>query len=417
MRTVAQLAVLIALSAGGAFGLAGVPVAHAQEADSRRADLEDVRQRLREVESVITETEASRSAAQQQVAEAERNVSRVARALREVAEERAAVTAELIEHENAREAVETRIEERQTELGAWLRRHYMHGGSDVAPLLSGGDPNQLARDAHYLEYLGRARLELLEGLRADLAEQRRLVEAVREREARVIALEKEQSQKRRELEAVHARRAAALAQLSGRLHAQQREAGALRENEQELERVVEALARQEARRGASGGQARTPASIVPGAGQSEAVVGRVSRLAGPSGSASFRQLRGRLGFPVQGELIGRFGAPRADGGTRWRGLFIRSAGAADVVAIAAGKVVFSDWMRGYGNLIIVDHGDEFLSIYGNNDALLRVVGDTVEGGVPIASVGPGGEGRESGLYFELRHKGEPVDPMQWLRDG
>lgn len=412
MRTVALLASLFALSAVCGVFISGAQ-ANPREVESRRADLEQVRERLRELESVIAETEASRSDAAQGLAEVEREVSRVQRALREVAAERESVQDELATREAERAVVETRIAERQDELGDWLRRQYMHGNNDVAPFLSGRDPNRIARDAHYLEHLGRARFELIEGLRADLDEQRRLLETIREREARLVALEEEHARRQREVEAVQAKRATALAELSGRLRSQEREFETLRENERELGRVIDVLVRQAAQREQQASGPRQQATIVPRSG--EAVVGKVGRIAVPSGGVPFQQLRGRLGFPVQGELIGRFGAPRAESGTRWRGLFIRAEGGNDVVAIAAGEIVFSDWMRGYGNLIIVDHGNEFLSIYGNNDALLKVVGERVDGGVPIASVGASGGVRESGLYFELRHKGEPVDPMQWLR--
>lgn len=85
------------------------------------------------------------------------------------------------------------------------------------------------------------------------------------------------------------------------------------------------------------------------------------------------------------------------------------------MAVAPGEVVFSDWLRGYGNLLIIEHDDDYLTIYGNNDALLRVVGEQIAAGTPIASVGSSGGGQGSGLYFEIRHKGQPVDPMQWIR--
>ncbi|MDA0234699.1 MAG: peptidoglycan DD-metalloendopeptidase family protein, partial [Proteobacteria bacterium] len=88
---------------------------------------------------------------------------------------------------------------------------------------------------------------------------------------------------------------------------------------------------------------------------------------------------------------------------------------AEVRSVAGGEVVFSDWLRGYGNLIIVDHGSDYLTIYGNNDSLLKEVGDRVGGGEPIASVGAAGVGNDSGLYFEIRHQGQPLDPMQWMR--
>ena len=175
-----------------------------------------------------------------------------------------------------------------------------------------------------------------------------------------------------------------------------------------------AAARAEQERAA---QARAPSrSTSPPPRAAEPVVGEVRDTAGPTPTGvRFGQLRGQLRFPVRGELVGRFGAPRADGGTTWKGVFIRAGSGADVRAVAGGEVVFSDWLRGYGNLIIVDHGSDYLSIYGNNDALLKEVGDAVTGGDAIASVGAGGVGSESGLYFEIRHQGQPLDPMQWVR--
>ncbi|ENO83758.1 murein hydrolase activator EnvC family protein, partial [Thauera linaloolentis] len=150
--------------------------------------------------------------------------------------------------------------------------------------------------------------------------------------------------------------------------------------------------------------------------RAEPVVGEVRSSAGitPTG-VRFAQLRGQLRFPVRGELVGRFGAPRAEGGTTWKGVFIRAGTGADVKAVAAGEVVYSDWLRGYGNLIIVDHGGDYLTVYGNNDTLLKEVGDAVSGGDAIASVGTSGGAGDSGLYFELRHQGRPLDPMQWVR--
>ena len=109
---------------------------------------------------------------------------------------------------------------------------------------------------------------------------------------------------------------------------------------------------------------------------------------------------------------GRFGGPR-DGGGTWRGLFIKAGAGSDVKAVAGGRVVFAEWMRGFGNLLIVDHGDSYLTIYGNNDSLLKQVGQGVKGGETVATVGNSGGNPDSGLYFEIRHQGQPVDPMKW----
>ncbi|MDX5364329.1 MAG: peptidoglycan DD-metalloendopeptidase family protein [Pseudazoarcus pumilus] len=389
------LAVCLALPAG-AFAQGGA-------IEQKQGELEQVQSRIRALESEIASTRASHGKETEAMAEAERAVSAARRKLRSLRQQRSATERELAAAESARAEVTQRIEARREELASLLRRHYMHGGSDVAPFLSGGDPNQIARDAHYLEHLGRARLELLDGLRADLREQERLAAEAAQRRDRLVELETAQRQEQAQLEKVLARRAAVVAELSGQLRGQEGEIGALREDRQQLARVIDLLKMQAAQRAKPRPQSAPVTRIDTGP------------LAEAAPAAPFGSLRGRLGFPVQGELAARFGAQRDDGGTRWRGLFIRANDGDEVRAVAAGEVVFSDWLRGYGNLIIVDHGDDYLTIYGYNDAVLRVVGERVAGGEAIAYVGASGGVPESGLYFELRHKGEPVDPLGWMR--
>jgi septal ring factor EnvC (AmiA/AmiB activator) len=128
---------------------------------------------------------------------------------------------------------------------------------------------------------------------------------------------------------------------------------------------------------------------------------------------AFASLRGKLRAPVSGKLAARFGAKRGSGPS-WKGMFIKAAEGSEVRAVSGGRVVFARWMRGFGNLILVDHGSEYLSIYGNNQALLKREGDAVKGGEPIASAGNTGGNEESGLYFEIRHKGAAVDPAGWV---
>jgi septal ring factor EnvC (AmiA/AmiB activator) len=117
---------------------------------------------------------------------------------------------------------------------------------------------------------------------------------------------------------------------------------------------------------------------------------------------------------VRGELAGGFGLPREGGGTTWKGWFIRCAPGQEVRAVAAGQVVYADWLRGFGNLLIVDHGDGFMTLYGNNDALLATVGQAVRDGEPVAQAGASGGSAESGVYFEIRFEGRAVDPAPWI---
>jgi septal ring factor EnvC (AmiA/AmiB activator) len=121
-----------------------------------------------------------------------------------------------------------------------------------------------------------------------------------------------------------------------------------------------------------------------------------------------------MGAPVAGKIAARFGARRGDGPT-WKGMFIKAPEGTEVRAVASGRVVTADWMRGYGNLILVSHGGEYLSIYGNNQTLLKHVGDPVKAGEVIATVGNTGGNEESGLYFQLTYLGKPFDPAGWVK--
>ncbi|MBV6322734.1 murein hydrolase activator EnvC family protein [Duganella violaceipulchra] len=133
----------------------------------------------------------------------------------------------------------------------------------------------------------------------------------------------------------------------------------------------------------------------------------------PSG-APFVSLKGQLRPPVSGKIAAKFGTKRGDGPS-WKGVFIRTGEGAEIRSVASGKVIFSDWLRGFGNMIIVDHGGQYWSIYGNCESLLKRVGDVVKPGDSIASAGNSGGNEESGLYFELRHQGTAFDPAGWVK--
>ncbi|SEO44355.1 Septal ring factor EnvC, activator of murein hydrolases AmiA and AmiB [Duganella sp. CF517] len=137
-------------------------------------------------------------------------------------------------------------------------------------------------------------------------------------------------------------------------------------------------------------------------------------LAPAAPSGAFASLKGQMRSPVSGQVAAKFGSKRGQGPS-WKGVFIRAAEGADVRAVAGGRVVFAEWLRGFGNLIIVDHGGQYMSIYGNNQSLLKRAGDIVKPGDPIASAGNSGGNEESGLYFELRHQGTAFDPAGWVK--
>lgn len=354
----------------------------------------------------IAKTEETRADAAEELRETEQAISAANRRLRELGGARASVQATLGELGVQSQKLSARIAAQQAQLGRLFTRQYYAGETDaMRHLLSGNDPNQLARDAHYLNLLSRAKAGLIRDLGEILEEKRSLAERARDKNAELAEIEKSRQQERAGLLDQQKKRQVVLARLSDRLKSQRKEVGKLKLDEKRLAKLIEGLGRIVARpknRAAPAAQAAGPAL-------------RNERT--PDGSLSggaFAQLKGRLALPIRGELANRFGTPRQEGGTTWKGVFIRAPGGAEVKAIAAGRIVFSDWLRGFGNLAIVDHGDGYLSVYGNNESLFKTAGQAVKGGEAIAAVGSSGGNPETGLYFELRHLGQALDPLKWV---
>ena len=150
----------------------------------------------------------------------------------------------------------------------------------------------------------------------------------------------------------------------------------------------------------------------------ETLVAELTRLlAGmPVGdSTPFRDVKGRLDWPAQGRLVRKFGQSKADGRLHWEGVLLAAGAGSDVSAVHYGRVVFSDWLPGMGLLVILEHGDGYLSLYGHNQDLMSEVGEWVTPGTVIAHVGDSGGQTRPGLYFEIRKDGRPVNPGEWVR--
>ncbi|MGH8754702.1 MAG: murein hydrolase activator EnvC family protein, partial [Burkholderiales bacterium] len=262
-------------------------------------------------------------------------------------------------------------------------------------LLNGQDPNQVARQLYYYSYISRARADFIAKLRENLNELNILTSQTRVKSNELKEIQTEQAAQKRLLEKEKLTHQQVLASVSRQISQQQREIGTLQRNERRLTRLVEKLAKILSEK-------KPPPKL------SNYQLPDSSLDANP-----FQQLKGKLSLPVKGELANRFGSPRTDSGLTWKGLFILSPSGQEVRAISAGQVVFADWLRGFGNLIILDHGTGYMSLYGNNETLYKQVGDYIRGGDTIATVGNSGGNVESGLYFEMRHQGKPIDPLTW----
>jgi septal ring factor EnvC (AmiA/AmiB activator) len=465
----AGLCLAMLLATSGAIG-AAKPTERSKQKAAAEATRAGIQQKLTALKRDISRTETEKEGAADTLAESEQAISGANRALRELAGEQDGTNAKLRELGDAQHKLAATIEAQKQQLARLLRQQYVAGNEDrIKLLLSGDNPNRINRDLQLMAYVSQAQARLLGSLRANLAAVDSNREEAENAKDELEEIAAEQRQQKAVLEQEKARRAALLGTLSNRLAAQRKEAGSLARDEQRMSGLVDRLskliaeqaaaAEAERRRQAALAEARAKAaaearalaavrkkaererlareaakSARPGAGPAapfkpepidddepkvaaEPVKKELPKpditLAPAAPDGAFATLRGQLRAPVTGRLAAKFGAKRGE--ASWKGVFIKAPEGADVRAVAGGRVVFADWMRGFGNLIIVDHGSQYLSIYGNNQTLLKRAGDAVKAGDQIASAGNTGGNEESGLYFELRHLGQAFDPAGWIK--
>ena len=355
--------------------------AHATQQD----DLAKLRKRIASLQQDFEKTNESKSEAADGLRESDRAISNSNRRLHELAQEQQAANRELGQLQQRAAALDKELQGQQVMLGRLLYQQYLDGGEQeyLKLLLNNNDPNQVAREFRYYEYIARDRAASLKSLRAGLVKLQTVTDQARQKSDEVAALHAEEQAQHKTLEQDKRARQQMLTKIALQLKQQRREIGRLQHNENRLSQLVEKLAQ-----------------VVPDT---------------QPASISFKSLKGKLMLPVRGKLRNQFGMRRPESTMARTGWFVRAAANQPVKAVAAGQVVYADWLRGFGNLLIIDHGHGYMSLYGNNETLYKQVGDNLRGGDIIATVGSSGGNEESGLYFELRFEGKPFDPNKWVR--
>lgn len=364
------------------------------------ADLARLRERIEALKENLAGAEESRAEASDSLRESEHAISEANRGLYGLNQQQREAQGRLRELATQSRRAESGIAAQRDRLAKLLARQALAGERDYFKLVfNGQDPNTVARELTYYGYVSRAQAALIQSLRKGLKQVQDLANQTRDKSTELSGIEAEQQQQRRSLIGQQAERRRVLEHISAQIRDQRREIGVLKRDEERLSKLVDALGKMlatEPRPQPGLRNEHTPESL------------------GLAGGELFANLKGKLRLPIRGELTNRYGAKRSDGGVTWKGLFIRADPGTEVRAVADGQVVFADWIRGFGNLAIVDHGHSYLSIYGNTETLLRQVGSHVATGEVIATVGNSGGNPESGLYFELRYEGRAFDPMKWV---
>ncbi|MCE5181297.1 MAG: peptidoglycan DD-metalloendopeptidase family protein [Betaproteobacteria bacterium] len=382
-----------------AAGLACALIAHASPKD----DLSNLNERIKALQKEVESAEDKKADATDALKQSEQAISHANRKLRQLAQQQESVDATLNRLQRESHDTQGKISRQQSLLGRLLNHYYLHGQHDsLRILLNQQNPDQLARQLHYYTYLSRARASLIGNLRVNLTHSRELAELYQQKNLELEQVKSEQAKQKNQLEKEKSARKTVLARVNNQIISQRHELGRLQRDEKRLTGLIERLSKLAKTQKKKNTSSRSKDNVS-------------SRSAPEPSSGALYQLKGKLRLPVHGQLTHRFGASREDGGATWRGLFIKASAGQEVKSIAKGQVVFSDWLRGFGNIIIIDHGDGYMSLYGNNETLFKQAGETVQSGDTVAATGNSGGNAETGLYFEMRYQSRPFDPAGWVK--
>lgn len=376
-------------------GLAVTAIVQAQDVGSARRKAQEVETTNKltavraQIKALVEQQRAAtdqRDVALRDLREQELAIAAIARELHALDEQLADQQERLAALGDQHASLLTQLSARKQDLAALLRSAYALGQhEELKLLLQQDDVAAVARVLAYHRYFQRARIAQLDEVREEMKKLLALEDAIRAQSAQFESTRQARAAESASLERERVQREALVGELDARLKAQGRNLAGLGRDEDELVKLLERL---------HDVFADIPQQI--------------------KGAEAFASQRGRLRWPLAGRIVSAFGAP-GEGGRPSSGLLLAAKVGTPVAAVARGRVAFADWLRGYGMVIILDHGDGYLSLYGCNESLLKEVGDWVDAGDTIATSGASGGQRSAGLYFELRSDGKPVDPRRWLR--
>lgn len=349
------------------------------------AELAKLRERMGALTQQLQASRAQESTLARQVREVEQSIGRLNNTLRSVKKQLRDGEQRLNELQDSYANTNAELEAERQLLARQLRAAYLLGRQEqVKLLLNQEDPARLGRALTYYRYLNQARLKRIGKVEVMLQQLDQLQQDIGVQREALTQTELQQQAEMAELDQERQNREALLAKLQTEIRDQGGQLAQMQKDEKRLEKLLKELQ-------------RALADLGPGGGKQQ----------------PFAKLKSKLPWPVSGKLVASYGDAREVGNLRWRGVFIAAPSSREVRSVASGRVAFADWLRGFGLLIIIDHGDNYMTLYGHNQALFKQVGESVAPGDVIASVGDTGGMARTGVYFEMRHKGEPINPAKW----
>lgn len=391
-----------------------------QQLKAAQNDVAELKKLLNDLQKEKSGVQKSLKQTETEMGQLEKQVNDLQKELKSGEEEAKRLEAEKKKLEEARL-------EQQRLIGIQARAAYQSGRQEYLKLLlNQQNPEKFSRTMTYYDYVSDARMEQLNAFNETLGQLRNVEKDIIAQQNQLLEQKNALDERTAKLEDVRKERKLALAKLDKQYSDRDRKLKSRQNDQQKFTQVIKTieatlarqareaeLARQRALAEAREQQAQpsSTTSAKPSRPASGPIVTSGAVYGGP-----FAKARGKLPWPVNGRIVANFGTPRGeDTRTKWDGVLIGAQAGSQVHAVHGGRVVFADWLRGAGLLVILDHGNGYLTLYGHNQSLLKDAGDIVKAGEAIATVGTSGGQNTPALYFGIRQQGRPSNPVQWCR--
>lgn len=356
---------------------------YAAQEKATEKEIVSLRKSIAKLTQTLGALEGERSTVQQALRRTDKNIGELAREILRLNTQLKGAEQRLARLEQQKKPLLAGLQKQAAGLEQQLRQQYKAGHQPrLQLLLNQRDPEQVSRMLRYYDRINKTLSERLESFRQGLERLDRAEQEIRSAQQDIFDRRDLLKARSDDLESVRQERRVVLSKLESKLSDGGQQLKSMQADQRRLEKLL-AQIRESIEKISIGGDER-----------------------------SFKELKGKLPWPAQGHVSRRFGSQRD--GIRYEGILVEQKAGQPVRAIHHGRVVFSDWLRGYGLLTIVDHGGGYMSLYGHNESLLREVGEWVSAGDQLATVGNSGGSNDSGLYFAVRYKGNSTDPLKWL---
>jgi len=347
--------------------------------------LEKLQKSIAKIQQHLKGTKRQRSSVLTELKNLESEISKNSRKLKKIENEIHKVKGQKRNLERELTRLNRQLSEQRAILSEQVRSAYSMGHQqNLKMLLNQQDPAQAGRTQEYFNYLNRARQQQISSFLENIERKKQTETAIQQALAKQNKLLKSQKEKTRTRQKQRQQRKKLLAELSDKIKNQENTLSSLENSRSRIENLLKSLGEL---------LADIPTS--------------------PSEKEPFVSRKGKLPWPVKGPFIGKFGQPKNYGDLKWNGVLIKANLGTPVRVVSHGRVAFSDWLQGFGFITIVDHGDGYMSLYGHNESLFKQTGDWVQAGEVIATAGDSGGQPRSGVYFEIRSRGKPVNPSRW----